>query len=153
MLFGETDGLIGKKVASALASGLTPVLCVGEQLGEREQGRAESVVESQLRSCLDGIDAPEIVVAYEPVWAIGTGRAATPDDAQTVMAHIRKVLGKLYGGHHASGVPLLYGGSVSADNAASFVREADIDGALVGGASLRAESFVALVANASEAMA
>ena len=151
-LFGETDALIGKKVASALGSQLTPILCVGEQLADREAGRAETVVEGQLRSALDGVAAATIVVAYEPVWAIGTGRAATPDDAQAVMAHMRGVLATLYGDGHTSGVSLLYGGSVSADNVASFVREPDIDGALVGGASLKAQSFIDLVASAAEAL-
>ena len=149
-LFGETDELINKKVKAALDVGLIPMLCVGEQLQEREEGSAESVVGAQVHAALSGIQAPNgLVIAYEPVWAIGTGRAATPADAQAVMAHIRKVVGSLYGDNSAADISLLYGGSVNADNAAGFLAERDINGALVGGASLKAESFVSLVGQAA----
>jgi triosephosphate isomerase len=151
-LFGEADDFINKKVKAALKAGLRPILCVGERLPEREEGRAEEVVEGQLRGSLAGIDAPGgLVVAYEPVWAIGTGRAATPDVARSMMAHIRRALSSLYGAQAASGVSLLYGGSVNPGNTSDFMRQKDIDGALVGGASLQADSFVEIVKKAAEA--
>ena len=150
-LFDETDEFINRKVKAAFKAGLTPILCVGERLEEREQGRAEGVVEGQLGDCLSGVDSPgDLVVAYEPVWAIGAGRAATPDMAQGMMAHVRSVLAARYGGHAASDVPLLYGGSVNPANISQFVREKDIDGALVGGASLDAGSFVEIVQKAAQ---
>ena len=145
-LFGESDGLVNSKVKAALAAGLRPILCVGEQLSDREVGRAETVVEGQVRSCLEGIEYTEaLVVAYEPVWAIGTGKAATPQVAQGIMGHIRCVLGSLYGPDAASEVSLLYGGSVNPGNIGDFMQEKDVNGALVGGASLSADSFVELV--------
>ena len=149
-IFGEADDLVGRKVKAAMAAGLSPILCVGEQLAEREQGRAEAVVERQLRAGLDGITTPRgLVVAYEPVWAIGTGKAATPQDAQQMMAHIRRVLTALQGQAIAANTPFLYGGSVNAENVATFVREPDVNGALVGGASLKADIFVQLARNAA----
>ena len=145
-LFGESDGLVNSKVKAALAAGLRPILCVGEQLSDREGGRAETVVEGQVRSCLEGIEYTRtLVVAYEPVWAIGTGKAATPQVAQGIMGHIRGVLGSLYGQDAASEVSLLYGGSVNPGNIGDFMQEKDVNGALVGGASLSADSFVELV--------
>ena len=145
-LFGESDGLVNSKVKAALAAGLRPILCVGEQLSDREVGRAETIVEGQVRSCLEGIEYTEsLVVAYEPVWAIGTGKAATPQVAQGIMGHIRCVLGSLYGPDAASEVSLLYGGSVNPGNIGDFMQEKDVNGALVGGASLSADSFVELV--------
>ena len=151
-LFGETNEMINRKLMAADAVGLRPILCVGEQLDEREQGRAEAVVEGQLRGGLVGLSSAEdLVVAYEPVWAIGTGRAATPDIAQEMMGRMRTVLASLFDKKAAFNVPLLYGGSVTADNVAEFMREKDVDGALVGGASLDAGSFVELVRLGAEA--
>jgi len=148
--FGETDELVNKKVKVAIASGLKPILCVGERLEEKEKGQAEAVVERQLRGALVGAADPDgLVVAYEPVWAIGTGRAATPADAQATMAFLRRILGELYGGSTAQALRLLYGGSVTRDNIAPFLEEPDIDGGLVGGASLRAEEFLGIVEQAS----
>ena len=152
-LFGETDDFINQKVKSALKVGLKPIFCVGEQLQEREDGRAEAVVETQLRGGLSEIDSPgSLVVAYEPVWAIGTGKAATPDVAQDMMAHVRSVLASLYGAD-ASNISLLYGGSVNPGNTVDYMREQDINGALVGGAALNADSFVEIAQKAAEAKA
>ena len=151
-IFGETDDVVGRKVAAARRAGLRPILCVGERMDEREAGSAEAVVERQLRRALaDAESSDGLVVAYEPVWAIGTGRAATPGDAQSMMAHVRRVLASLFGAGPADGVPLLYGGSVTADNVAGFVRQDDVNGALVGGASLSADGFAQLVRNAASA--
>lgn len=152
-LFGESDDLVGRKVVASLDAGLKPILCVGESLEDRRAGRAESVVSSQLLACLaDVTDVSSLLVAYEPVWAIGTGEAATPQIAQDMMNSVRSVLRSRFGAA-ADSVPCLYGGSVNADNVQDFVREQDIDGALVGGASLDAESFAAIVARASEVTA
>ncbi len=142
-LFGETDDLVNRKVQAAIQHGLRPILCVGETLEEREGGRADSVVGSQLRAGLAGVvDISSLVVAYEPVWAIGTGRAATPEVASEIMGGaLLGTLRSLYPGA-ADQVPLLYGGSVNPDNAAIFAAEGCIHGALVGGASLRADQFL-----------
>ena len=149
-LFAESDEFVGRKVVASIQAGLRPILCVGESLEDRRAGRAENIVGSQLRSCLAGVtDVSSLLVAYEPVWAIGTGEAATPQIAQDMMSSIRSVLRSRFG-DSADSVPCLYGGSVSADNVQDFVCEPDIDGALVGGASLDAESFAAIVARASE---
>ncbi len=151
-LFGETDEDVNRKAVAALASGLKPIVCVGETLEQREQGRAESVVAAQLRDGLASLESVEsLLVAYEPVWAIGTGVAATPADAQQVMSRIRAVLSEMFGAAAAGRVPILYGGSVSPDNAAAFFAESDVNGALVGGASLQAEPFAAISRAASEA--
>ena len=151
-LFGETDESVNQKTQSALAAGLMPIVCVGETLEQREQGRAESVVEGQIRGDLEGVSsADQLLVAYEPIWAIGTGVAATPEAAQQVMSHIRGVLSDFFGQSAAEQVPLLYGGSVSPDNAAAFFAEEAVNGALVGGASLQADSFVEIARLASEA--
>ena len=137
--FGESDELIGKKVKAALDFGLIAVLCVGETLEEREAGEALSVVSRQLDIALDGIDSfDNLVIAYEPVWAIGTGKAATPEDAEAVHKHIAEHL-------KSADVPLLYGGSVKPENAKELLSQPHIDGALVGGASLKAASFNALM--------
>ena len=145
-IFGETDAAVNLKVKAALGAGITPILCVGENLEEREAGGAESVVESQVRSGLQGVDiGAGLVVAYEPVWAIGTGQSASPEIAQAMMAHIRQTLMAIGGLDAANGVPLLYGGSVNAENIGGYVSQPDINGALVGGASLDAESFVEIV--------
>ena len=153
-VLGETDHDVARKVEAAAGHGLRPILCVGERLEERESGTAHAVVERQLDQGLARISSVEgLLVAYEPVWAIGTGRAATPDDAQSMMAHVRRRVAERYGEDAASQVPLLYGGSVTADNVADFIREKDVGGALVGGASLKPDGFVDLVRHAAEAAA
>ena len=145
-IFGESDAAVNLKVRAVLAAGMTPILCIGESLEEREGGSAEAVVESQLRLGLEGVEVgASIVVAYEPVWAIGTGRSASPEIAQAMMAHIRQTLVAICGEEAAADVSLLYGGSVNAGNVGGYMEQADINGALVGGASLDAESFVEIV--------
>ena len=149
--FGETDERVRLKVAAALESGLKAIVCVGERLEAREAGEAEAVVGNQLSVALEGIPSSEgLLVAYEPVWAIGTGKAATAADAQAMMAHIRAMLSRQFGPAGAR-VPLLYGGSVTDENVGELVSQADVDGALVGGASLKADVFVRLVRNAADA--
>ena len=145
-LFGETDTLINRKVRAAAQHGLRPILCVGETLEEREGGLAGSVVSRQLRAALaDVFDITGLVVAYEPVWAIGTGRAATPELAAEVMAGpVQETLRSLFGAA-ADDVPLLYGGSVNPGNVSGFAAQSCIHGALVGGASLQADQFVEIV--------
>jgi len=146
--YREDDSLINKKVLLALVHGLEPILCVGETLEEREAGRLEAVVGGQVRKGLEGVDAKgigKVVIAYEPVWAIGTGRTATPQDADAVHGFIRKVLAGLYGEALAKAIVIQYGGSVKADNAKELMGMPNIDGALVGGASLKAETFVPIV--------
>ena len=141
----ESDALVNKKVNLALAHGLEVILCVGETLEERESGKLETVLSTQLREGLKGVAAENldrVTVAYEPVWAIGTGKTATPEDADSVHAYCRKVLAALYGEEKAKKMIIQYGGSVKADNAASLMAKPNIDGALVGGASLKVESFV-----------
>jgi len=141
-LHGEGDQLVAEKIAAALESGLKPILCVGETLAERDAGRADKVVGGQVASVVDALGPvamEKVIVAYEPVWAIGTGRTATPEQAELMHACIRESLGA--GGVVAGGVRILYGGSVTAANAASLFAQPNIDGALVGGASLVAESF------------
>ena len=151
-IFGETDEAVNLKVRAALGVDMTPILCIGESLDEREGGSAENVVESQLRAGLDGVEVgPGIAVAYEPVWAIGTGQSASPEIAQAMMAHIRGTLANIGGEDAASAVPLLYGGSVNAGNIAGYLSQRDINGALVGGASLDAGSFVEIVKVAAAA--
>jgi len=150
--FGETDALVNRKALAALAHGLWPIVCVGERLEERDAGRTQAVIESQVRGSLANLPGErlhELVVAYEPVWAIGTGRAATARDASEATALIRRVLGELYG-PLADGVRVQYGGSVTAANIGEFAALAEIDGALVGGASLKAE-FVEIVRKTAEA--
>jgi len=139
---GERDETVGAKARAALSAGVTPIACVGETLAERDAGTTGAVVERQLRAVIDalGADLPRIVVAYEPVWAIGTGRTATPEQAQAVHAALRAQLGRA----GASDVPLLYGGSVKASNAAALYAMADVDGGLVGGASLDAGELLAI---------
>ena len=150
-LFGETDEFVNRKVRAAISAGLQPILCVGERLEQREGGEAVAVVERQLALGLEGVeDSTPLVVAYEPVWAIGTGRAATPDVAQSMMASIRGALAARYGRDAANEIPLLYGGSVNAANAADYVGEPDVNGALVGGASLDPEAFTQIVRLAAQ---
>lgn len=144
-VFGETDAETGRKVKAILAAGLTPMLCVGEKLDQREAGETEAVVLRQLRAGLDGLQGGEIarvLVAYEPVWAIGTGKNATPQDASQVHQAIRRELSRL---GVAGRIPVLYGGSVNQGNVAALVAEPEIDGVLVGGASLEAEGWAKLV--------
>ncbi len=146
--FKETDAFINEKVKAALAQGLTPILCIGETDKEREQGITEKVVETQLRGGLAGMSAVEIgklVIAYEPVWAIGTGKVATPADAQAVHAFIRKLLGELASPAVAETIRIQYGGSMKPDNAPELLSQKDIDGGLIGGAALKADSFAAIV--------
>ncbi len=146
--FAETDDSVNRKVKAALAAGLLPILCLGETLSEREAGKTFEVVERQLRAGLDGIAAaaaPKVVVAYEPVWAIGTGKTATPAQAQEVHAFLRRTLAEMWGGGGADDVRILYGGSVKPDNIADLMAKEDIDGALVGGASLKADAFARIV--------
>jgi triosephosphate isomerase len=144
--FGETDSTVNQKVIAALRAGLTPILCVGERLEEREAGRTDELVSGQLKGALQGIvDPDELVLAYEPVWAIGTGRAASGAQAQEVCALLRAEFETLFGPAFSDRLRILYGGSVTAANVGEFVSERDIDGALVGGASLRAQEFVSIV--------
>jgi triosephosphate isomerase len=145
MYHGETDELLARKVAAALRHGLIPVLCVGETAEDLEQHGASAVPVAQLRGGLAGITGtPDIVVAYEPVWAIGSGQAATPEQAQQVAAALRTTLAEILGDDVAGATRILYGGSVKASNIASFMRESDIDGALVGGASLDVAEFASI---------
>ncbi len=147
-LFHETDDGVNKKVHAVLKAGMLPIVCVGETLAEREAGKTLDVVSTQVRGCLKGFSAAEgarFVVAYEPVWAIGTGKTATSRQAQEVHQHIRGLLTELWGGDSAGQVRIQYGGSVKPDNAAELLSQADIDGALVGGASLKVADFAAIV--------
>jgi triosephosphate isomerase len=152
-LLGETNELVAQKFAAALKAGLTPILCVGETLREREDGSTEAVVAAQLRAVLDQNGAQsfaQAVIAYEPVWAIGTGRTATPDQAQAVHAFIRKTLAAK-DAEIAANVQVLYGGSVKGNNAAELFAMPDIDGGLIGGASLDAQEFTKICGAASVA--
>lgn len=146
--FGETDDLINKKVRQARNHGLIPIICVGETLDQREAGEEEAVVRRQVEGVLDGVDvsdADTIVLAYEPVWAIGTGRTATPDQAQAMHAFIRGLLRERYSDATASRIHLLYGGSMKPANAEELLAQPDVDGGLIGGASLKAADFAAIV--------
>lgn len=146
---GETDAQVAVKAQRALAAGLTPIVCVGETLQEREQGETESVVSRQLSAViqLNGERLADLVVAYEPVWAIGTGRTATPEQAQAVHAALRALLAAA--DLQAAGVRILYGGSMNAGNAAELLAQPDIDGGLIGGASLKARDFLKIIETAS----
>ena len=147
--FGETDASVHKRLAAVLAGGLGGILCVGETLEQRQQGRTWQVVETQLRVALEGVEpaaaAERLVIAYEPVWAIGTGQNATPAQAQEVQAQIRAWLAKRFGQMTGEAIRIQYGGSVKADNAAELMAQPDVDGALVGGTSLEAAAFEAIV--------
>ena len=147
-LFGETDQGVNRKVASAIEKGLTPIMCCGETLKQREEGQTESVVTNQVKCGFFEIPpekAAKAVIAYEPIWAIGTGMAATPGDADEVCGLVRKTVGELYGEEFASSTRIQYGGSVSPSNVDELMGMPNIDGALVGGASLKAQDFSRLV--------
>ena len=149
--FAEDDAFVNRKVRAALEGGLVPIVCVGESLEQHERGETERFVTSQVRAAFEGIaDLGQVVVAYEPIWAIGTGRAATPEGANATIALIRATVGEIAGQGAAQGLRIQYGGSVTADNFGAFIAQPDIDGALVGGASLRAEQFVEIVRLAAE---
>jgi len=146
--FGETDETVNKKIRQALNKGLLPIVCVGELLSEREAGKANEVIERQVVGALKGVAAAEmqkIVIAYEPVWAIGTGKTATPDQANEIHAFIRQKVRSVYNDDVAGSLRIQYGGSVTPENVSTLMAKPDIDGALVGGASLKPESFAALV--------
>lgn len=146
--FGETDAIVNRKTQAALASSLHPIVCVGETLQEREAGKVEEVITTQVQGSLAGLSAKELldsVIAYEPVWAIGTGKTATSDQAQEVHALIRQILTKAYDATVAQGVRIQYGGSVKPSNAKELFSMPDIDGGLIGGAALDAKSFIDIV--------
>lgn len=146
--FGETDETVNRKIRSAVTAGLTAIVCIGETLDEREAGETIQVIERQLTNGLEGISKDmmeKVIIAYEPVWAIGTGRTATDDQAQEVHAFIRGLLARLFSPALAEAVRIIYGGSVKPENIAGLMSRPDIDGALVGGASLKAESFASIV--------
>ncbi len=149
--FGETDATVNSRVKAALAAGLLPIICVGELLEEREGGRTEQVLSAQLEGGLAGLtgeDMRKIVIAYEPVWAIGTGKTATPEMAELTHNFIRCTLNDMFGKEIGEGVRIQYGGSMKAENAGALVAQPNIDGGLIGGAALKAESFAALIHNA-----
>ncbi len=147
-VFGETDNDVMRKTAAALEAGLRPMICVGELLEERESGSTEDVVTGQVKRALDGIGSEqmkEIVIAYEPVWAIGTGRVATPEIADEVHSMIRRTVSSLYSSDISGSLPILYGGSVKPDNIEGLYVKENIDGVLVGGASLKPDSFLSII--------
>ena len=147
-IFKETDELVNRKVRKALANGLNPIICVGETLDEREKGITRNVITTQVNGVLKDVSAAEmgkVIIAYEPVWAIGTGRNATPAQAQEVHLHIRKLVEEIFGGPVAQDLVIQYGGSVKPENAKDLLAQSDIDGALVGGACLKADSFTAII--------
>ena len=149
--FHETNELVNKKVKAALKAGLKPILCVGEKLEENEAGRTREVISEQIRASLADVDFGDgLTVAYEPVWAIGTGRAATGGQANETIGFIRQSLAKLQSQRVAQEMRILYGGSVNADNAAEFMKQSEIDGALLGGASLKADQFLSITKQASD---
>lgn len=147
-VIGETDELINTKVTAVISGGLLPILCVGELLAEREASQTNDVITRQLKEGLSGLRAEKLLavtIAYEPVWAIGTGLTATPEQAQEVHSFIRKLLGQMYDGQLAEEIHILYGGSVKPDNAAELMGQQDVDGLLVGGASLKADDFLKII--------
>jgi len=147
-VLGEQNDVLRRKVAAAIAGGLDVIFCVGELLSEREANRAEAVLDSQMEGGLAGLEESSlnhVTLAYEPVWAIGTGRTATPAQAEEAHLHLRNWLKTRYNSGRSEGMRILYGGSVKADNARELMSQADVDGALVGGASLKADSFLAIV--------
>ena len=151
--YGESDDIVNKKVHSALSCALHPILCVGESLNEREHGVTNDLVALQVKSALFGVSKEQlrsIVIAYEPIWAIGTGRTATPDDAQSVCSVIRAVIRSLYGARVARSISILYGGSMNDKNAFDLLAQSDIDGGLIGGASLDPTSFATIIKAANQ---
>ncbi|MEA1872233.1 MAG: triose-phosphate isomerase [Chloroflexota bacterium] len=149
--FGETDEIVNKKVKAALANKLQPILCIGERLAEKEAGKTEEVINRQVTAALDDIKpVRDLVVAYEPVWAIGTGKAASGEQAAATIQFIRDVLAKLWNKSIAQDLRILYGGSVTSANVAEFISHPEIDGCLVGGASLKSEEFVSIVEQTAE---
>lgn len=149
--FCESDENVNKKIKAALREGILPIVCVGERLEEREAGKTIEVVERQLRGALEEIkeeEARKIVIAYEPVWAIGTGKTATPNQAEEVHKFIRETIGKLYTEDTSSDILVIYGGSVKPENITFLIKEEDIDGALVGGASLESDKFIKIIEGA-----
>jgi triosephosphate isomerase len=146
--YGETDAGVNRKIRAALGAGLRPIVCVGELLEDRDSGRAEAVVEAHIRRSLEGLTASDLsrtITAYEPVWAIGTGRTATPEIAEQMHRFIRGLVAEMAGSDVAEGMPILYGGSVKPENVSELMQQPDIDGGLVGGASLDPESFARIV--------
>ena len=146
--FAETDETVNKKVKSALSVGLKPIICIGETLDQRESGKTESIVTNQIEKALEGIESKNlenIIIAYEPIWAIGTGKTATKEEANETIAQIRKKISELYGQNEADGVIIQYGGSVKSSNAKELFEMSDIDGGLVGGARLKPEEFSKIV--------
>ncbi len=149
--FGDTGEVVNRKIRAALKAGLRPILCIGERLEENEAGKTAEVVTEQLKLAMDGIDYPPgFIIAYEPVWAIGTGKAATGEQADETIGLVRRNVSDMYGKEAADGVRILYGGSVTAANTAEFMRQSEIDGALVGGASLKAADFLSIIKQTSE---
>ena len=147
-IFGETNEMVNRKLKALVATKIAPIVCVGESLGIREAGTTDEYIEAQVRAAFAGVgaaDAAKCVVAYEPIWAIGTGRTATPEAAQAVCALIRGIIADLYGESVANGMRILYGGSMKPENVAGLIAQPDIDGGLVGGASLKAVPFLDLV--------
>ena len=150
-VIGESDGLVNQKTKRALETGFIAVLCIGEQLEEREAGQTDAVNERQIRAGLDGVSESQlesVVIAYEPVWAIGTGKTATPEDAQDAHAKIRELIGQMYSPAAASAIRIIYGGSMKPGNAPELMAMPDIDGGLIGGASLKAEDFCGIISAA-----
>ena len=149
--FGETDATVNSRLKAALKAGLKPIVCVGETLAERTEGRTSDVIGRQLRDGLAGLTAADmanVIIAYEPVWAIGTGKTATPAIAEETHKFIRETVGTLFGGETASALRIQYGGSMKPENARELVAQADIDGGLIGGAALKADSFAKLISEA-----
>jgi len=147
-IFGETDEFINRKIKKALASGLTPIFCIGESLEQKENGSTNDIIERQVQEGIKGLNEEEInkiIIAYEPIWAIGTGKTATPEQAQEVHQFIRSILKETFSDKTAENIPILYGGSVKPNNAFDLLAKADIDGALVGGACLDAGSFIEII--------
>lgn len=148
--FGETGQVVNRKINAALQAGIMPIVCVGEKLEENENGQTRQILETQLKEALAEISPCSIIIAYEPIWAIGTGKAATAAEANNTISYIRKVLGDIWGNTASQATPILYGGSVNEKNTAELLCQPDIDGALVGGASLKAESFVSICRQAAD---
>ncbi|PPD58951.1 triose-phosphate isomerase [Dehalogenimonas etheniformans] len=148
--FHETDDVVNRKVKAAIRHGLKPIMCVGENLDEKDAGATESIINRQISLGLSGIESADLLIAYEPIWAIGTGRAATSAYANQVMNYIRELLCKILHTGKALRIPLLYGGSVNAENITDLLSQNDIDGALVGGASLKPDQFLSIIRQANE---